>query len=94
MRRWAFGLSGEWCGAKGYFGRFRVGLWHDRGCGYVYPGRPPIPGISTGPGPNERGDAMDDDSESNWVVLGRHLRVVGLAILGVVLVVAGFGALA
>ena len=37
---------------------------------------------------------MDDDSESNWVVLGRHLRVVGLAILGVVLIVAGFGALA
>jgi len=37
---------------------------------------------------------MDDDSESNWVVLGRHLKVIGLAIVGVVVLVVGFGVLA
>jgi hypothetical protein len=37
---------------------------------------------------------MDDDSESNWVVLGRHLRLVGLAVLGVAVLVVGFGVLA
>ena len=37
---------------------------------------------------------MDDDSESNWVVLGRHARLVGMVILGVVVLVTGFGVLA
>ena len=53
-----------------------------------------FPGFPTGAGPGERGGVMDDDSESNWVVLGRHLRVIGLAIVGVVVLVVGFGVLA